>query len=299
MPELLFAVCAMGKTGRLVLQAGDVEKNVFLSDGQVVFAASSSPDDRLGAYMLQRNELSLDDLMRLSPQVRPGVRLGTLLVQHGLVPSSHLIRAVGGQIKAIVLSLFGWAHVAYAFLEESSQQSVRDEAIRLTIPTPRLIVDGIDSVPSWERIARGQGDDRVSARSRSASVSWEGTSVRFQIDRRARPARRVVEARRVASSMRSADLDTPSLELLAMLRHPKSVKELCEASDMPDIAVCRKLWAFRVLDWVRPADEISELDLDLEGLRHDLRPRRCALSKVLKVNNIAGCAYWAHVRIVR
>ncbi len=238
MPELLFAVCAMGKTGRLVLHAGDVEKNVFLSDGHVVFAASSSPDDRLGAYMLQRNELALDDLMRLSPQVRPGIRLGTLLVQHGLVPSSDLIRAVGGQIKAIVLSLFGWAHVAYAFLEESSGQSVRDEAIRLTIPTPRLIVDGIDSVPSWERIARGLG-------SLEERFSIMGGNV---------------------ESMRSADLDTPSLELLAMLRHPKSVKELCEASDMPDIAVCRKLWAFRVLDWVRPADEISELDLDLEGL---------------------------------
>ena len=32
MPELLFAVCATGKTGRLVLHAGDVEKSVFLSE---------------------------------------------------------------------------------------------------------------------------------------------------------------------------------------------------------------------------------------------------------------------------
>ncbi|GMR23852.1 MAG: hypothetical protein BMS9Abin37_2326 [Acidobacteriota bacterium] len=235
MPELLFAACATGKTGRLVLHAGDVEKNVFLSDGQVVFASSSSPDDRLGAYMLQRNELALDDLRRLSPQVRPGVRLGTLLVQHGLVPRSDLARAVGGHIKAIVLSLFGWTHVAYAFLEEPLS---REETIRLAIPTARLIVDGIDSVPSWERIARGLGslDERFSI---------VGGNV---------------------ESMRSADLDTPSLELLAMLRHPKSIKELCEDGDMPDIAVCRKLWAFQVLDWVRPADETSELDLDLEGL---------------------------------
>ena len=60
--------------------------------------------------------------------------------------------------------------------------------------------------------------------------------------------------------------DTASLELLAMLRHPKDVRELCEASDMPDIAVCRKLWAFRVLDWVRPAGETADLDLDVEGL---------------------------------
>ena len=142
---------------------------------------------------------------------------------------------MGGHIKAIVLSLFGWTHVAYAFLEEPPG---RQETIRLEIPTARLIVDGIDSVPSWERITRGLGslDERFSI---------VGGHV---------------------ESMRSADLDTSSLELLAMLRHPKSIKELCEASDMPDIGVCRKLWAFQVLQWVRPADETSELDLDLEGL---------------------------------
>ena len=90
MPELLVSVCSTGKTGRLELHAGDVEKNVFVADGRVVFAASSSPDDRLGAYLLQRDELALDDLRRLSPQVRPGVRFGTLLVQHGILPSSGL-----------------------------------------------------------------------------------------------------------------------------------------------------------------------------------------------------------------
>ena len=76
------------------------------------------------------------------------------------------------------------------------------EAIRLTIPTARLIVDGIDRVPSWERIVRGLG----SLASASAILGGNVESMRL--------------------------LDTPSLEP-AMLRHPKSIKELCEASDMP------------------------------------------------------------------
>jgi hypothetical protein len=234
-PELLFGMCSTGKSGRLELRAGNVEKNVFLSGGEIVFAASSSPDDRLGAYLLQRNELALDDLRRLSPQVRPGVRLGMLLVQHGILPSSELSRAVGGHIKAIVLSLFGWSQVDYAFVEEPLEH---DESIRLAIPTARLIVEGIDRVPSWERIERGLGslDERFSITAGNVE------------------------------SMRSADLDTRSLELLAMLRHPKNIKELCESSDLPDIDVCRRLWAFRVLDWVRPADETADLDLDVEGL---------------------------------
>jgi hypothetical protein len=234
-PELLASVCATGKTGRLEVHIGDIEKNVFLDDGEVVFASSSSPDDRLGAYLLQRDELALHDLRRLSAQVRPGIRLGTLLVQHGILPSSGLARAVGGHIKAIVLSLFEWTQLSYAFLEGPVSP---EEAIRLSVPTARIIVDGIDQVPSWERIAKGLG-----------SLDERFTIVGGNVE-----------------SMRSADLDTQSLELLAMLRHPKDVKELCEATDMPDIDVCRKLWAFRVLDWVRPANEASELDLDLEGL---------------------------------
>lgn len=234
-PELLVAVSDTGKSGCLTMKASHAERELYLREGQVVFASSTSLDDRLGTYLLQRDELSLDALERLGAQVRPGVRLGTLLVQHGVLPSNRLRRAVHDQVEAIVMSLFGTNEVSYRFREDTA---TKDEAIQLTTPLPRLIVDGIDRVSSWQRIAKGLGslDERF----------------------------RIVSGNE--ASLRSADLDRASLELLAMLRHPKSVTEVCEASDMADIAVCRRLWAFRVLGWIRPADEVSELDLDLEGL---------------------------------
>jgi hypothetical protein len=234
-PDLLFAVSETGKTGVLRVQAGEAHKEVFLQAGDVVFASSSSSDDRLGTYLLQRDQVSLHNLLSLSEQVRPGVRLGTLLVQHGVLPSDELRRAVHGQVQSIVLSLFGWTDVTYAFHE---QPAAKEEAILLTTPIPRLIVDGVERVASWQRVTKALGsmDELL----------------------------RIVAGNE--ASLRAADLDTASLELLAMMRHPKSIREVCEASDIPDIAVCRKLWAFRVLGWVRPADEVSELDLDLEGL---------------------------------
>lgn len=235
MPELLVAVSETGKTGVFSVRAGDAEKELFLQAGDVVFASSSSSDDRLGTYLLQRDQVSLHDLLRLSQQVRPGVRLGTLLVQHGLLPSDELRRAVHGQVQSIVLSVFGWTDVSYAFHE---QPSAKEEAILLTTPVPRLVVDGVERVGSWQRVTKALGsmDEPL----------------------------RIVAGNE--ASLRAADLDTASLELLAMMRHPKSIREVCEASDMPDIAVCRRLWAFRALGWVRPADEVSELDLDVEGL---------------------------------
>ncbi len=235
LPELLFAVSETGKTGALIIRASEAEKEIYLHGGAVVFASSSSSDDRLGTYLLQRDQVSLQDLLRLSHQVRPGVRLGTLLVQHGLLPSDELRRAVHGQVESIVMGVFGWTEVSYAFHE---QPSAKEEAILLTTPLPRLIVDGVERVASWQRVTKGLGSMDEPLRIVSGNES----------------------------ALRSADLDTASLELLAMMRHPKSIGEICEATDMPDIAVCRKLWAFQVLGWVRPADEVSELDLDLDGL---------------------------------
>ncbi|MGH9389430.1 MAG: DUF4388 domain-containing protein, partial [Vicinamibacteria bacterium] len=49
-PELLLAMSKAGKTGRLEVSSADVDRNVFFDDGRIVFASSSSPDDRLGAY---------------------------------------------------------------------------------------------------------------------------------------------------------------------------------------------------------------------------------------------------------
>jgi hypothetical protein len=56
-PELVLAISKVGKTGRLEVSSADVDRKIFFDDGRIVFASSSSPDDRLGAYLLLRNEL--------------------------------------------------------------------------------------------------------------------------------------------------------------------------------------------------------------------------------------------------
>ncbi|MGH9322661.1 MAG: DUF4388 domain-containing protein [Vicinamibacteria bacterium] len=244
-PDLLLAIGGSGSTGRLELATHDAERQVFFDRGQMVFASSTSPDDRLGIYLLRRNELSLSELRRLSPRVQPGLRLGTLLVQQGILPPQAMTHAVLGQVRAIILGLFGCSHASYRFLETSREM---EEAVLLSIPSARWILDGIETIGSWRRVSRGVGSLDV----RFASVDGN------------------------EESLRSIDLDTGSLELLALLRHPKSVEEICASSELPDIVICRRLWAFRLLGWIHamPFDESEpSLDADLEGLgmilRHD------------------------------
>lgn len=247
-PELLLAISREGRTGRLEIASADVQRNVFFDEGRIVFASSSSPDDRLGAFLLLRNELALADLRRLSGTVGPGLRLGSLLVKEGLLTSQALPEAILGQVRGIVLDLFRWPRASYRFV--AGLPPVR-EPITLQVPEARWILDGIDYVSSWLRVARGVGP---------LDVLFE--SVDGHED-----------------SLRSIDLDTGSLELLAMLRHPKVLEEICGSSELPDIAICRRLWAFRLLGWVRAepfAAGSDEIDSDFEALGMILKdePRR-------------------------
>ncbi len=241
-PELLLAISGAGRTGRLEVSSAGVERRVFFDDGRIVFASSSSPDDRLGAYLLLRNELGLADLRRLSPGVRPGLRLGSLLVEQGILSAESLPGAVLGQVRGIVLDVFRAPRASYSFVAEAPRAI---EAITLAGPPARFILDGIEAIRSWLRVARGVGP---------LDVPFESIDGHEE-------------------SLRNIDLDTGSLELLAMLRHPRSLEEICASSELPDIAICRRLWAFRVLGWVR-ADSIqdssndpsNEIDSDIEAL---------------------------------
>jgi hypothetical protein len=245
-PDLLLALSRERRSGRLEIASADVERVVFFDRGRIVFASSSSPDDRLGAYLLLRNELGLADLRRLSGSVRPGQRLGSLLVKEGILSSEALPDAVLGQVRGIVLDLFRWPRASYRFVEETPSLG---EAITLEVPEAQWILDGIEGVKSWLRVARGVGP---------LDALFESVDGH-------------------EASLRAIDLDTGSLELLAMLRHPKAVPEICASSELPDIAICRRLWAFRLLGWVRAepfAPGTVEMDSDIEALGMILKDER-------------------------
>lgn len=232
-PELLLAVTRGGRTGRLEMTSREERKCLYLEGGQVRFAASSSHDDRLGIHLLSRKRLSIAALKRLGPRVRPGVRLGALLVEEGVLGAEELQAAVIEQVRAIVLGLFEWTEAAYAFVEDPA---VGAEPITLPDPTPSLVFRGIERVPSWRRIVRGLGSLETPL------VTVAGNE----------------------EGLRSADLDRSSLELLAKMSRPKRVEELCESSDLGDLEICRRLWAFRALGWIAPSE--AALDSDVEAL---------------------------------
>jgi len=224
LPDILLVIRDTGKTGLLRFENSEAEKTLFVRGGEIIFAKSSSVDDRLGEYLLQEGKLSLPDLSKLAHLVKPGKRLGTVLVENELLDPKELVQAIIGQVRSIILSLFKWTEARYDF---KVQDFPSKETITLDMPTARLILDGVKLVDSWRRIAQGVG-----------AMSSVYTRVEGNED-----------------TLRVLDLDTTTLEVLATLAKPMSVEAISTISVLPDIEVCRLLWVFRCLGWVEQVEE--------------------------------------------
>jgi hypothetical protein len=224
------------RTGLLSLAAGDVTRTLTFEDGRIVFAASTNPDDRLGKMLFRWGRLTLRELVDASAAIEPGRRLGTILVGMGVLEPSELADVISDHMREIVYGAFMWDEGHYSFKEAPPAP----EVLKLNVRTTDLILGGIACVEAWSRIDRALGG--VDALYGAAS-----SAPRVLSDMTLSP-----ELRAVAASM---DV-------------PRVVGEICDLSPLPDIDVCRALWAFRVVGIARQIDA-TPMPLDATGVDDD------------------------------
>src|SRR5262245_3463043 len=140
-------------TGLLTLTQMGVGRSVTVQEGRLVFASSSSPDDRLGELLLRRGQLSLRQFADAGKAVAPGKRLGAILVEQGALTPKGLVKAVVEHTQEIVYAAFQWTEGRYRFQPGTSSS----EAITLKISTPDLILEGIRRIESVARVLAGVG----------------------------------------------------------------------------------------------------------------------------------------------
>lgn len=138
--DLLQLVHAAGKSGFLLFQFGGDEKAVYLSRGEVVFAESNLEADRLGLCLLRVGAITREQLETAESRFHPMTRLGKILVELGFLSPRDLWDGVKTQVEEIVRSLFsytaGWIHFWEGEIDP-------DNTVRLSLPTHRLIAEGL------------------------------------------------------------------------------------------------------------------------------------------------------------
>src|SRR5688572_25771813 len=185
-------------SGTLILSSGGVGKNLTLQDGRMVFASSTSADDRLGELLLRRGRISLRQYVDAGAALAPGKRLGAVLVEQGVLSPRDLVKTVVEQVQEIIYGAFQWTEGQYRIHEGAPSA----ESITLNISTPDIILEGIRRIEAWSRVERAVG----------------GHDARYE------------RAPDYEAALGAMNLSFEKLALLTSLNGTRTVESLCEES---------------------------------------------------------------------
>lgn len=151
LPELFGQLVSGVRTGRLVVESGAVRKSVSLVDGQITFASSTDPDERLGTVLVRLGMLTEGALQAALTQVKPGTKLGQALVSTGAVTAAQLYSAMTYLVREITLGLFSISDGTFVFLDGAVEG---EDALKLPERTRDLVLAGIARGEELGRLRR-------------------------------------------------------------------------------------------------------------------------------------------------
>jgi Domain of unknown function (DUF4388) len=252
-PELLRSFLASGETGILSFRSGDVTKSLFLQEGRLVYAASNNPDERLGENLLMRGRITARQYLEAGQLIRPGRRLGAILVELEAIESEELTPAVEQQVRDILVELMTWTRGDYELvMKEVDSQNL----VTVSLNLENIILEGLRRSRNWSQITRGLGGIDV------VPVRTGNTEVLYKLE-----------------------LTEEEQEVLGHVNGNSTVEQICQVSYLSNFETCRTLWAFKVLSLIG----IGQVG-DFEGVR--ARERAMDLEEVVeKFNQMFGRVY--------
>jgi hypothetical protein len=138
--DILNLLNSSNKSGFLHFEDGDHEKSVYFHRGEVVFASSNQTFDRLGNCLLRAGLITLEQFGEAKNAYRPPGHFGRILVERAFLTPRELWNGVKVQIEEIVRSLFSYDVGTVLFWEGEVRP---DNVVRLSLPTRRLIAEGL------------------------------------------------------------------------------------------------------------------------------------------------------------
>lgn len=138
--DLLHLLHASNKSGFLFFEHGEHAKAVYLHRGEVVFASSNQNFDRLGECLQRAGAISPEQFEQARSLYQPSSQFGKILVERGYLSPRELWNGVKVQVEEIVRSLFSYGAGIVHFWEGEISP---DNVVRLSLPTRRLIAEGL------------------------------------------------------------------------------------------------------------------------------------------------------------
>jgi len=222
LPVLLQLLRSERRTGVLTLKRNDLNKSIFIQEGDIVFATSLYADDRLGEMLLKTGKINFKQYeISVDLLEKTGKRQGTILVEQGFITPKDLFEGVVFQVREIVLSPFTWVEGDYEFIEGPLPSK---EVITLQISTGDIILDGIKRIQDWNRLIH--------------DLPPLDSVLHLSSDPR--------------SLFQSVNLNTAERDLLRLINGEKTLRDVLSESPMPSMDCARVLYFFITAGILQP-----------------------------------------------
>ena len=218
LPRILWSLHKSRYSGRVDLHQGDVEKQLWLDGGELVFARSSEPEDRLVNALVRRGLLTRVqyDAAR-SLATKDPRRVGRLLVEAGFLKPDALPEAIRTQVLGIITSAFVWRRGHWSLTEGDRC----DEAVQLEESLARVLIGGVLDrldVPQLEALVGGRdGYVRLTTSVRPESLALD------------------------------LGLDPSQRSLLTMLDGRQDLSSVCRQAGLPDRVILATVYGLLVV----------------------------------------------------
>ncbi len=142
--DILIDLQRSEKNGVLNIKDGPVVKNIYIKNGDMIFADSNKEEDRFLETLLNFGQITSDQYYQvIDISKKKGKSHGAILVALGFLKPEDLIRAVKHQVEDIILSIFQLEDGEFAFLEGPV---VSEKIITLKLSASSLIYRGIKRI---------------------------------------------------------------------------------------------------------------------------------------------------------
>ncbi len=131
----------------------DPQRTVFLEHGDVVFAGSTHPLDRLTHLLVERGRITQAQLDYALANLNPGMSIGKNLIEMGFITQRDLLDVARAQVERVV-----WA--AMADDENTPAFEAREldaTTVRLPFDTPLMLLSGVLNLRNREAVLEELG----------------------------------------------------------------------------------------------------------------------------------------------
>ncbi|MBN2541350.1 DUF4388 domain-containing protein, partial [bacterium] len=210
-----------GKTGTLFVSRGDITKEIYFKEGNVIYATSSAEEDMLENVILKKNMISQEQLNECKKvQEMTQQNLASTLVYLNLLPKDQIAALVKSQVEEIIYDIFDWIDGEFEFRENELPDT---EYMISALNTMNILMEGTRRLDEWTQIR-----NKMPSGNTVLSLSPKAFSQHEDVK-----------------------LNAEEAQVLSLLDGERSIEEIREKSVLGELATSRAIYGLLMAGFVQ------------------------------------------------